>query len=84
MLRIADHWHDSDLGLQRQGNEDNFFAEAAATMKRGATLLFAEPSGHVDAAHFAEEVEAARLAGLHEVRRVTVPRSTAALLRKND
>ena len=63
---------------------DNFFAEAAATMKRGATLLFAEPSCHVDAAHFAEEVEAARLAGLHEVRRVTVPRSTAALLRKND
>jgi serine/threonine protein phosphatase PrpC len=28
MLRIADHWHDSDLGLQRQGNEDNYFVRA--------------------------------------------------------
>ena len=28
MLRIADHWHGSDLGLQRQGNEDNYFVHA--------------------------------------------------------
>ena len=28
MLRIADHWHGSDLGLQRQGNEDNYFVQA--------------------------------------------------------
>src|SRR3954447_18044423 len=28
MLRIADHWHGSDLGLQRQGNEDNYFVRA--------------------------------------------------------
>jgi PPM family protein phosphatase len=28
MLRIAEHWHDSDLGLQRQGNEDNYFVQA--------------------------------------------------------
>ena len=28
MLRIAEHWHGSDLGRQRQGNEDNFFVRA--------------------------------------------------------
>ena len=28
MLRIADSWHGSDLGLQRQGNEDNYFVRA--------------------------------------------------------
>jgi protein phosphatase len=28
MLRIADHFQDSDLGRQRQGNEDNFFVRA--------------------------------------------------------
>lgn len=61
---------------------DNFFAEVAATMKHGATLLFAEPSGHVDAVHFAREVEAARLAGLLEVQRLDVPRSSAAMLHK--
>src|SRR4051794_33751910 len=28
MLRIADQWYGSDLGLQRQGNEDNYFVRA--------------------------------------------------------
>ena len=28
MLRIAEHFHDSDLGRQRQGNEDNFYVRA--------------------------------------------------------
>ena len=28
MLRIAEHFHDSDLGRQRQGNEDNYFVRA--------------------------------------------------------
>ena len=28
MLRIADEWHGSDLGLQRQGNEDNYYVRA--------------------------------------------------------
>ena len=28
MLRIADSWHGSDLGRQRQGNEDNYFVRA--------------------------------------------------------
>ena len=62
---------------------DNFFAEAAATLKPGGFLLFAEPHGHVDAAHFAVELEAARLAGLSEVSRPLVRRSHAVLLSKN-
>src|SRR3954465_5399378 len=28
MLRIAEHWHGSGRGRQRQGNEDNFFVRA--------------------------------------------------------
>jgi PPM family protein phosphatase len=28
VLRIAEHWHGSDLGRQRQGNEDNYFVRA--------------------------------------------------------
>src|SRR6201991_1436881 len=28
LLRIAEQWHGSDLGLQRQGNEDNYFVQA--------------------------------------------------------
>lgn len=62
---------------------DNFFGELAATLKPDALVLFSEPSGHVDAAHFARECEAAQLAGLSEVGRLQVRRSTAALLRKN-
>ena len=61
---------------------DNFFAEAAATLKPGGHLLFGEPSGHVDEAHFARELEAARLAGLIELQRLNVRRSVVALLSK--
>src|SRR5207237_2971981 len=28
MLRIAEQWHASDLGRQRQGNEDNYYVRA--------------------------------------------------------
>src|SRR5215213_1026150 len=28
MLRVAEHWADSDLGRQRRGNEDSFFVRA--------------------------------------------------------
>jgi serine/threonine protein phosphatase PrpC len=28
MLRIAEHFHDSDLGRQRRGNEDNYYVRA--------------------------------------------------------
>jgi ubiquinone/menaquinone biosynthesis C-methylase UbiE len=59
---------------------ENFFAEAAAILKPGGRLLLGEPSGHVDAIHFAREIEAARLAGLSEVQRIFVRRSSVVLL----
>jgi ubiquinone/menaquinone biosynthesis C-methylase UbiE len=61
---------------------DNFFGEAAEALKPGGQLLFGEPSGHVDEAHFKAELEAARLAGLIEMQRINVRRSVAALLSK--
>jgi len=59
-----------------------FFREAAATLKPGGQLLFGEPSGHVNEAHFAQEIEAARLAGLTELQRPSVRRSSVVLLSK--
>lgn len=58
------------------------FAEAAAAMKPGATLLLGEPSGHVKPEMFAEELRAAAEAGFTVAERPTVRRSQAALLRK--
>jgi ubiquinone/menaquinone biosynthesis C-methylase UbiE len=59
-----------------------FFAEAAAALKPGGTMLLAEPSGHVDDARFARELAAAAAAGLTVVERPAVRMSQAALLRK--
>lgn len=59
-----------------------FFAEAAATLKAGGRLLFAEPSGHVDEENFARELDAARLQGLTEIQRPRVRRSFSVLLTK--
>jgi SAM-dependent methyltransferase len=41
-----------------------FFAEVAAAMRPGGTLLLAEPAGHVGAERFAAELRAAERAGL--------------------
>ena len=59
-----------------------FFGEASATMKSGASLLLAEPRGHVDDAQFSAELEAAARVGLHKVESPAIPRSLAAVLRK--
>lgn len=59
-----------------------FFAEVAAFSKPGATVLLAEPSGHVKAAAFDSELQAAAAAGLKLVDRPSIRRSHAALLRK--
>jgi len=59
-----------------------FFAEVAKTMKTGATLLLAEPSGHVNKDAFEAELQDARAAGLEVIDRPAVPRSQAALLQK--
>ncbi len=45
-----------------------FFAEAAETMKPGARMLLAEPSGHVSEEEFEAELEMARRAGLESLR----------------
>lgn len=58
------------------------FAEAAAAMKTGGTLLLAEPAGHVKEDLFAAELQAAADAGFTLVERPAVRRSHAALLRK--
>jgi SAM-dependent methyltransferase len=59
------------------------FAQAAAAMKPGATLLLAEPSGHVKEEMFAAELQAAADAGFNIAERPKVRRSQAALLRRS-
>lgn len=59
-----------------------FFSEVADTLRTGGLLLFAEPSGHVDAARFNEELGAAQAAGLDVVERPNVRHSLAAVFKK--
>jgi tRNA A58 N-methylase Trm61 len=59
-----------------------FFDEVAGAMKPGATLLLAEPSGHVKKAAFEAELKDAAVAGLEVADRPAIRRSQAALLRK--
>jgi SAM-dependent methyltransferase len=59
-----------------------FFAEAARAMKRGATLLLAEPAGHVSEAEFTEQRGAAAANGLKLLTRPSLSRCIAALLQK--
>ena len=60
-----------------------FFAETHATLKPGARLLFAEPSGHVTGADFEKELDAAMRAGFRVVARPQIRRGHAALLEKS-
>ena len=60
-----------------------FFAEAAATLKPGGTLLLVEPTGHVNADEFEAELRAAAQAGLEVADRPSLRRSRAALLKKS-
>lgn len=59
-----------------------FFGEAAAALKPGGMLLFAEPAGHVTTEAFESEIKAAQTAGLAEVSRPSNRRSIAAVLKK--
>lgn len=61
---------------------DSFFAQAAKAMKPGASLLLAEPAGHVSAAAFAEQLAAATSTGFTIVARPSMGRCHAALLQK--
>src|SRR3954471_19850263 len=49
MLRIAEQWYASDLGRQRQGNEDNFFV-------RGPLFVVADGMGGAQAGEVASEI----------------------------
>jgi SAM-dependent methyltransferase len=59
-----------------------FFAEVAQAMKPGATLLLAEPSGHVKKDAFEAELQDAAAAGLEVTDRPVIRRSQAAVLKK--
>jgi SAM-dependent methyltransferase len=60
-----------------------FFAEVGAASKPGASLLLAEPKGHVKASEFDFELQAASQAGFNLVDRPSIPRSQAAVLKKS-
>lgn len=59
-----------------------FFSAVAALSKPGASLLLAEPRGHVKDAAFDAEVQAAAAAGFTVADTPAISRSYAALLRK--
>jgi ubiquinone/menaquinone biosynthesis C-methylase UbiE len=59
-----------------------FFDEVAVVSKPGATLLLAEPRGHVNDVQFAAELSAAAAAGFEVNARPVIRRSHAALLTK--
>ena len=61
-----------------------FFREVAGASRPGARLLFVEPSGHVTAARFDAELQAAREAGFLPVGAPSLRRSHSALLEKVD
>jgi SAM-dependent methyltransferase len=61
---------------------ETFFAELALASKPGASLLLAEPTGHVNAAQFEAELQAAAKAGFVVAGRPSIRRSLAALLTK--
>jgi SAM-dependent methyltransferase len=63
-------------------SSSRFFAEVAEAMKPGATLLLAEPAGHVKLAGFEAELKDAAAAGLELTDRPVIRRSQAALLKK--
>ena len=93
-LAQADHMGLDDLGgavdfalafavVHEMPSAQAFFSETAASLKSGATLFFAEPTGHVQQEKFEEEIAAAKQAGLTELDRPTVRHSHAAVLRKS-
>src|SRR5664279_2502385 len=68
--------------VQEMPSSSRFFAEVAQAMKPGATLLLAEPSGHVKKDAFETELQDAAVAGLEVAGRPVIARSQAALLKK--
>jgi len=60
-----------------------FFSEVAQASRPGATLLLAEPRGHVTAQEFAVELQEAAKAGFTALERPSIRRSHTALLKKS-
>ena len=60
-----------------------FFTELAHALKPGASVLFAEPKGHVKPGEFEEELQAAARAGFAIADRPSIKTVYAALLRKS-
>jgi 2-polyprenyl-3-methyl-5-hydroxy-6-metoxy-1,4-benzoquinol methylase len=60
-----------------------FFGQVAEAMKPGATLLLAEPSGHVKEMEFQAEIDAAITAGLVVTQRPAIRGSQAAVLKRH-
>jgi ubiquinone/menaquinone biosynthesis C-methylase UbiE len=58
-----------------------FFVEVAVASKPGASILVAEPKGHVKESRFEEELRAAHNAGFDVVERPVIRRSHAALVK---
>src|SRR5688500_3787305 len=56
MLRIAEHFHDSDLGRQRQGNEDNYYV-------RSPLFVVADGMGGAQAGEVASEIAVRQFEG---------------------
>ena len=73
MLRIAEHWHGSDLGRQRQGNEDNYFV-------RAPLFVVADGMGGAQAGEVASEmaVELVRARAARRRRRAEAPRRASS------
>lgn len=62
---------------------ESFFAEVAAALKPGGSVLLVEPRGHVKLRAFAAELKAAAHAGFRVTGRPSIWRSYTALLTKN-
>lgn len=63
-------------------NARTFFADAAASLKPGGALLLAEPTGHVSADAFEDELQAAAAAGLALQERPSIRSNRTGLLVK--
>ncbi len=68
--------------VHETASASSFFTQTSQTLKPGASLLFVEPTGHVNAAQFEAELAEAARAGLTVVERLSIRRSHAALLKK--
>ena len=86
-LGVADLYGTVDFVLafamvHEMPSAEAFFAQAAAALRPGGTLLLAEPAGHVSGDEFEAELRVALQARLEVVDRPKLRRSRAALLKK--